>query len=197
MQQALILASGSPRRRDFIRNLGIPFEVIKPEIDERPHPGESPAELVQRLAFEKASAAADLYPDRVVLAADTIVVLDHEVLGKPRDRADAAAMLKKLSGRTHEVMTGVCVRRGEEIRPLFAITKVTFTPMSDELIAAYVASGESDDKSGSYAVQGIGTMFVDKVEGSVSSVVGLPCAQTRMVLEQFGYRVSTVRTEAA
>lgn len=184
--QQLILASGSPRRRDFLKNMGISFVVQSPDVDETALENESPGDLVMRLSKLKALSVGAQHPQEVVLSADTVVVIDNEILGKPRDRADAKAMIKKLSGRTHEVYTAVCVCQGERCEQIMEVTKVTFATLSDELVDLYVASGECDDKSGSYAVQGIAAMLIEKVEGSVSSVVGLPACQTRELLHKFG-----------
>lgn len=184
--QQLILASGSPRRRDFLKNMGISFVVQSPDVDETALENESPGDLVMRLSRLKALSVGAQHPQGVVLSADTVVVIDNEILGKPRDRADAKAMIKKLSGRTHEVYTAVCVCQGRRCEQIMEVTKVTFATLSDELVELYVASGECDDKSGSYSVQGIAAMLIEKVEGSVSSVVGLPACQTRELLHKFG-----------
>ncbi len=184
--QKLILASGSPRRRDFLNNMGISFVIQSPDVDETALENESPSQLVMRLSKLKAMSVSAQHPHDVVLSADTVVVIDNEILGKPSDRADAKAMIKKLSGRTHEVFTAVCVCQGSRCEQIMEITKVTFAPLSDELIDLYAASGECDDKSGSYALQGIAAMLIEKVEGSVSSVVGLPACQTRELLQKFG-----------
>lgn len=183
---AIILASGSPRRKDFIKSLGLQFTVISPDVDETPKPNELPQDLVVRLAKLKAEHIAKMHPEAVVIAADTIVVLDGEILGKPKDRNDAKAMIKKLSGKTHEVLTGYTVQKDSISYQGLEKTLVTFANISDENIEGYVSSGECDDKSGSYAVQGLATMFVEKVSGSVSSVVGLPICQVRALLEKFG-----------
>lgn len=182
----LILASGSPRRRAFLENMGISFKVVTPDIDESVKEGESPDVYVKRMAVSKAAAVALNNPELPVLAADTIVVCRDEILGKPKDREDAKRILRTLSGRTHQVMTGVCIRSGEKERTILEVTDVTFAELSERLIETYVASGECDDKSGAYAVQGIGAMFIKRVSGSVSSVVGLPVCNVREILEQFG-----------
>ena len=188
----LILASSSPRRRDFLTKMGVCFEIVKPDADESVRVGEEPQAYVRRMACEKASLVADLHPHDVVLAADTVVVCQGQILGKPVDREDAKRILRLLSGRTHEVMTAVCLMKDDVEREIVAETRVTFAPLSEELIDTYVASGESDDKSGAYAVQGVGAMFIDKVEGSVSSVVGLPICQVREALAEFGIKPRTV-----
>ncbi len=182
----LILASGSPRRQHYMRQLGLPFEILVPDIDETMLPGEKPLELVTRLSGLKAAAVAGTHPDAIVVAADTVVAVDDEILGKPADRADALRMILKLRGRTHHVYTGVTIRLGDRITAFQETTAVTFGSFSDALAQHYVDSGECDDKSGSYAVQGLASVLVTRVEGSVSSVVGLPIAQVREALEEFG-----------
>lgn len=188
----LILASSSPRRKDFITKLGLNFQIVKPDADETVLVGESASGYVKRMANEKANIVAALHSNDIVLAADTIVVCDNRILGKPVNREDAKNILRLLSGRTHEVMTAVCIIKGDEEIEIFEVTKVTFAPLTEELIDTYVASGECDDKSGAYAVQGIGAMLIQKVEGSVSSVVGLPICQVRCALEKMGLKARTV-----
>ncbi len=188
----LILASSSPRRKDFITKLGLNFQIVKPDADETVLVGESASDYVKRMAIEKANIVAALHSNDIVLAADTIVVCDNRILGKPVNREDAKNILRLLSGRTHEVMTAVCIIKGDEEIEIFEVTKVTFAPLTEELIDTYVASGECDDKSGAYAVQGIGAMLIQKVEGSVSSVVGLPICQVRCALEKLGLKARTV-----
>lgn len=188
----LILASGSPRRRDFLANMGLKFVIDKPDADERVLEGESAKVYVERIAKEKAIIVASRNPGQIVLAADTAVVCQDQILGKPVDREDAKRILRFLSGKTHEVMTGVCIIKDDVIRQIFESSKVTFATLDEELLEIYTASGESDDKSGAYAVQGIGAMFIQKVEGSVSSVVGLPVCQVREVLASFGLKPRTV-----
>lgn len=188
----LILASSSPRRKDFITKLGLNFQIVKPDADESVLVGESASDYVKRMANEKANIVAALHSNDIVLAADTIVVCDNRILGKPVNREDAKNILRLLSGRTHEVMTAVCIIKGDEEIEIFEVTKVTFAPLTEELIDTYVASGECDDKSGAYAVQGIGAMLIQKVEGSVSSVVGLPICQVRCALEKLGLKARTV-----
>lgn len=191
----LILASSSPRRRDYLEKMGLRFVVMKPDADETIMVGESPSAYVARMAAEKARIIAELHPHDVVLAADTIVVCHDIIIGKPTSREDAKRILRLLSGRTHEVMSAVCIVKGELEQNFTVTTEVTFAPLSEELIATYVASGECDDKSGAYAVQGIASMFVEKVSGSVSAVVGLPICQVRMALAQFGIKPRTVSVQ--
>ena len=182
----LVLASQSPRRRELLEALGLAIEVRPAHVDETPRPGEGPAEYVLRVAREKARAV----PGDVVLGADTAVVLRGAVLGKPADADDARRMLRALSGQVHEVLTGVCVRRnagamGVELDALVTTT-VRFARIGAAEIDWYVATGEPLDKAGAYAIQGAGGAFVESVDGSVSSVVGLPVAETAQLLRRAG-----------
>jgi len=172
----LLLASGSPRRADLLRAAGLPFEVAPPDVDETPQAGESPETMVARLAEAKARAVAVAHPGRAVLGADTTVVIDGTSLGKPVDAADASRMLAALSGRTHTVLTGVCLvsPRAPAGESAVAATQVEFLPLSPDEVAWYVASGEPMDKAGGYAIQGLGSRFVRRIEGSYANVVGLP-----------------------
>jgi septum formation protein len=181
----LVLASTSPRRRELLVLLGIPFRAVAPVgVDESPLDGESPLELVRRLAVEKAGSV-DGDP---VLAADTVVELDGEVLGKPVDADDARRMLGRLSGRTHLVHTAVAARSGEHIELEVVTTSVGFVPLSAEAIDWYVSTGEPLDKAGAYAIQGRGGVFVETIEGSVSNVVGLPLTAVVRLLDVHGIR---------
>lgn len=189
----LILASSSPRRRDFLNNMGLSFLIVSPQIDETPLDGERPYDLVARLAHNKAFAVFANYAEHVILAADTLVVCDGEILGKPRDREDALKMILKLSGKTHQVYTAVCIVGPQRKEEFVTVTDVTFSRFDEKLARVYVDSGESDDKSGSYALQGIAAMLIEKVNGSVSSVVGLPACQTREALEHFSIFPKTVK----
>jgi len=184
---ALVLASGSPRRRELLALLAIPFVVSPADIDETPLPGEAATVYVERLAREKAAAVCA--PEAVVLAADTTVVLDGEILGKPVDDAEAKAMLRALAGRVHLVHTGVAVASAAEVRSLVVTTAVTFPPMSGSDIEWYVATGEPAGKAGAYAIQGAGGLFVERIDGSASSVVGLPLAEARALLRASGVQV--------
>ncbi len=176
----LILASASPRRQMFLKDFGLDFMVKPASIDERNLPGESPEEFVLRMAKEKAEIISLQHPTACVLAADTIVVLAREILGKPVDATDAQAMLNKMAGRSHEVLTGFCICRRDS-RSFFVCqavkTKVFFKPLSAELVAAYVSTGEPLDKAGSYGLQGCGGFLVEKIDGSYSNVIGLPLAE--------------------
>jgi septum formation protein len=171
----LVLASRSPRRAELLRAAGIEFTVRSVEIDETPREGELPRDYVLRLAKEKALAvAAD--ETEMVLAADTTVVLGSEIMGKPVDAADATRMLRALAGQEHTVITGVFLKRGSLVAGNIASTKVWMAPMSDAEIADYVASGEPMDKAGAYAIQGLASRFIERINGSYSNVVGLPVA---------------------
>ena len=189
----LILASASPRRAHFLKLLNIPFSIVSPNVDEQILKGEAPRDLVARLAQMKAAYVAKDYPDKVVIAADTVVALGSRIFGKPKDRQDAFLMIKELQGKTHQVYTGVTIIRGAGYKNFTECTYVTFAPLTDEFIRAYVDTGESDDKSGSYAVQGTASLFVTRVEGSVSSVVGLPICQVREALADFGITPRTLK----
>jgi septum formation protein len=175
MQYMLILASQSPRRRELLGCAGIPFEVRPASVDEARVGQEDPGEHVCRLAREKAQSVA-CAPDEIVLGADTVVVVDGEVLGKPLDREHAARMLRQLSGRAHEVVTGICLRTSNRLIVDKESTRVRFVRLPEEEIAAYVASGEPMDKAGAYAIQGLASRFIDRIEGCYCNVVGLPVA---------------------
>ena len=176
----LVLASGSPRRKELLGLLGVPFEVVAPDVDETPQAGESPAALVHRLAGAKVRAV-DGDP---VLAADTVVEIDGVILGKPDDAADARRMLQLLSGRTHRVLTGVAGRAGAHVEVEVVTTSVTFVPLTPGAVEWYLRTGEPFDKAGAYAIQGAGGVFVETVSGSVSNVVGLPLATVVRLLDR-------------
>jgi septum formation protein len=171
----LVLASKSPRRAEILRQAGIPFTVRTSEVDESPLPEERPDDYVQRLAQMKALAVPAAAGEQV-LGADTVVVIDGEILGKPSDDDDARRMLNRLSGRRHEVITGVCLRRDGQSLTDWASTRVWFTELSEGDIEEYVASGEPKDKAGAYAIQGLASKFIDRIEGCYFNVVGLPVA---------------------
>ena len=177
----LVLASASPRRQELLRNAGISFVVQPADVDETPLAGESARECAERLAREKALKVWRSRPDDVVLGADTVVVVEGENLGKPVDAEDAARMLRMLSGRTHEVITGVCVAgirvQGSEVSPPFTAsetTLVTMSAISENEIREYVATSEPMDKAGAYAIQGMASRWIHRIEGDYSNVVGLP-----------------------
>ena len=173
----IVLASASPRRQVLLRNARIPFVVEPADIDETPLPGESPKDYAERLAREKARAVSRKRPLDLVLGADTIVVVDNAILGKPRDAGDAARMLRLLSGRTHAVITGVCLVGPTAFEKMTSeTTRVTMNCLSDDEIRDYVATGEPMDKAGAYAIQGIASRWIPRIEGDYSNVVGLPVA---------------------
>jgi septum formation protein len=181
----LILASASPRRRELLAAAGLSFIVRPADVDERPYPDETPAEYACRLAREKADAV-DAPEEAVVLGADTVVVLEEHLLEKPRDPQDAARMLRLLSGRTHEVITGICLRLGSRRVVDLARTRVEFAALSAREIEAYVASGEPMDKAGAYGIQGLASKFVERVDGCYFNVVGLPLALVYRHLKALG-----------
>jgi len=180
----LILASRSPRRAELLTAAGISFEVLAADVDETPLPGEAPAAYVERLAIAKAKAVLTLRPEARVLGADTTVTIDGEILGKPIDDADAARMLRKLSGRMHEVHTGVSLISAARVQSAVDTTRVWFDPMTDEDISWYVATGEPVDRAGAYAIQGFASRFIPRIEGSYTNVVGLPVAMVSSILKK-------------
>ena len=202
----IVLASASPRRQELLRSAGIPFTVQPAEIDETPHRGESPRNCAERLACQKAFYVSKSRPGEWVLGADTIVVIDEAILGKPRDENDAARMLRLLSGRTHRVITGVCLggdsgqgSAASDAKPLKTedrelrtwvedarseTTLVTMCDLSDAEIGSYIATGEPMDKAGAYAIQGFAARWIPRVEGDYSNVVGLPLALVYRMLRE-------------
>ena len=178
----LILASASPRRVDLLREAGYAFDVVPADVDESEEAGEPPRAYVLRVAALKAGVVAAAHPAAVVLAADTTVVVDGQMLAKPADDDDARRMLGLLSGRTHEVLTGVVVLRAGRQSSAIVGTRVRFRPMKAEDIGWYVASGEPRDKAGAYGVQGLAARFVEAIDGPYSNVVGLPVAAVRDLL---------------
>lgn len=191
MKKRLILASGSPRRRELLRNAGFTFEVIPPEVAEDNPDNEAPAMLVERLALDKAEAVAGRFHRQdnvVVLGADTVVVVDSTLLGKPASPAEARQMLQRLSGRTHEVITGVALVEPETARRTVAheTTRVFFRPLEPQEIEDYVGTGEPLDKAGAYAIQGGASRFVTRVEGCYFNVMGLPVALVDRLLRECG-----------
>ena len=172
----LILASRSPRRARLLREAGYELDIVPADVDERRLDGEEPRRYVSRVAASKAAAVMPRVGERIVVAADTVVLIDGLVLGKPADRRDAASMLGRLSGRTHEVLTGLVVARDGRRLEAVEMTRVTFATLEPARIAWYAGTGEPDDEAGAYAVQGIGSRFVERIEGSYTNVVGLPVA---------------------
>lgn len=190
----LILASASPRRAEILRNAAIAFEMQATLLDESRREGETPGDYVRRLALEKARAAADADArrhsgDGLIVGADTVVVAGEEILGKPASEEDARRMLRRLSGASHEVHTGLAVlRRPDKTeRVVEEITRVTFAPLSGEDIESYLATGEPFDKAGAYAIQGIGGRYVTRIEGCYFNVMGLPLARLWSLLREFGW----------
>ena len=182
----IVLASGSPRRRELLALLGVEFTVVAPDVDETPRPGETPPDLVGRLAVAKAAAVAVRQPDAVVIGADTAVAVGDEIFGKPIDADDARRMLRALSGRTHVVHTSVAVAADGDVTIANASSDVTFGPLSDADVEWYLGTGEPFDKAGAYALQGAGGAFVTTVSGSVSGVLGLPLHETAALLRNLG-----------
>lgn len=188
MPDPLILASASPRRADVLRMLGLEFEVVIPEVDESIIEGEAPGPYVERLARTKASAVAKRFPGRAVLAGDTVVVIDGEVLGKPTDSADAARMLGRLSGREHDVVTGLALIVPDgSIHSGVSTTRVSMRDFDEDTIRRYVATGEPLDKAGAYAIQSLGAALVRSVRGDYYAVVGLPVSLLFDLLDSGGY----------
>ena len=195
LASSLVLASASPRRRDLLSRLEVPFATLPAEIAERPRPGEAPREMAERLAREKAQAVVARLgptPRRVVLGSDTIVVLGEEVLGKPRDPEHALTLLRKLCGRTHRVMTGIAVVESDtgHARSRVVESRVTLREVEDAELRDYVATGESLDKAGAYALQGAGRRFIAAVEGSETNVIGLPLEETLAMLQDAGVEIA-------
>lgn len=182
----IVLASQSPRRRELLRLIGIPHDVAPADIDETQLPDESPTAHAERLAREKALTIAKAMPDAVVIGSDTIVVLDGVVLGKPIDDADAARMLRLLSGRTHTVHTAVAIARGDRVVAALESVEVTFRPLSDAQIASYVATREPMDKAGAYGIQGYGATIVERVHGDFFAVMGLALGVVVELLRALG-----------
>ena len=179
----IILASQSPRRKELLGMLGIPFTIRVADIDETMDPACSPYQEVARVGCAKAKAVPH-QPDDVVIAADTIVVCDDKVLGKPKDTQDAFAMLRQLSGRTHQVMTGLTVLRGDVCQIHTEVTDVTFRQLSDKEILSYIQTGDPMDKAGSYAIQGGAALFVERINGDYYNVIGLPVCRLNQILRQ-------------
>jgi len=180
----LILASASPRRAELLEAAGFTFDVVPADVDETPHPGEVAAAYTLRVARDKAREVAGRHssPDVAVLGADTEVVADGRILGKPADRADASRMLRLLSGGVHDVLTAVVIVRGRSEAVEVVTTRVRFVPLSEAELTWYVATGEPMGKAGAYAIQGRGARFIDRIEGSWSNVVGLPLASVHRLL---------------
>lgn len=188
----IYLASASPRRRELLTQLGVLFERIHADIDERVLPGEDAVAYTERLARAKADAGWAVVescglPARPLLSADTTVVQDGEIFGKPRDAADAARMLRAFSGRSHQVVTSVAVRQEAHVELATQVTQVWFRPLSDDDIARYIGSGEPFDKAGAYGIQGRAAVFAERLDGSFTGVMGLPLFETAALLSRFGF----------
>jgi septum formation protein len=184
----VVLASASPRRRELLNLIGIEHEVRPANIDETMRPRETPRRHVERLAREKASAIAKRDPDLITIGADTIVVINRKILGKPRDTDDAARMLGLLSSREHMVTTAVAVARGKKLRSAIEEVRVRFRRLRDDEIEAYIATGEPMDKAGAYGIQGYGATIVERIEGDYFSVMGLPIVRLIGLLRDVGVR---------
>ena len=185
----LILGSASPRRRELLAQLGItPDAVLPPDIDETPRKAELPRPYCARLALEKARAVTS-DPDDIVLCADTTVALGRRILGKPEDAAEAAAFLRLMSGRRHQVITAVAVRKGDKTWTREAVSAVKMKRLSEGEIGAYLASGEWQGKAGAYAIQGRAAAFIPWISGSFTAIMGLPLAETAALLQAAGYKV--------
>jgi septum formation protein len=201
LDRSIYLASRSPRRRELLGHIGVKFHLLlfrnragaAPDIDEAPQPGEDPRDYVMRLARAKAAVGWKRMiernlPQAPVLAADTTVALEGRIFGKPQGRADAERMLAELSGKRHEVLTAVVLQFDEEVETALSVSEVQFRSLSADEIRAYVATGESDDKAGGYAIQGRAALFVAEIRGSQSGIVGLPLYETAQLLQKVGGR---------
>jgi len=194
----IYLVSQSPRRRELLLQIGIEHEVISADIDETPHIGEAAELYVTRMALEKARAGRARLPviDRPLLGADTSVVVDDVILGKPRDEVDACEMLCMLAGRTHRVISAVALVDDETEASRLSVSHVTFRPVSDDEARAYWRSGEPADKAGGYGIQGLGALFIERLEGSYSGVMGLPLFETAALMRDFGLQLPVFSAKA-
>jgi septum formation protein len=192
----VVLGSASPRRRELLTLIGIPHEVLPADIDETEHAGEAPAAYVERLAREKAAAVARLAPDALVIGADTTVVIDGDILGKPSDDADAARMLKRLAGRSHTVYTAVAVDHAGQVESEIEVVSVSVRPLSDGEIAAYIATREPMDKAGAYGIQGFGATIVERIDGDYFAVMGLSLVRLVRLMRRVGvgYRFGSLES---
>lgn len=178
IDQELVLASSSPSRKMLLEQAGVSFEVVVSGVDETVPASLSPAQTVELLAERKGKAVLPLRPDKPIIAADSVVSIDGLILGKPKDDQEAKATLRRLSGRTHQIFTGVCLLANGREEVFHQSTKVTFYPLTEEEIADYVALGESQGRAGAYGIEGIGVVLVQSIEGDYSNIVGLPVAET-------------------
>ncbi|MFX0558986.1 nucleoside triphosphate pyrophosphatase [Tepidibacillus infernus] len=189
--EKIILASSSPRRREILELIGISFLVHPSDVDEGYNESNSPEDIVKQLATRKAMDIASYYQEGIIIGADTIVVLDGQILGKPKDEEDAFQMLNRLQGRSHQVFSGVAVvdAKTREVKASYQMTKVYMDPLSEEEIRLYIATKEPMDKAGSYGIQGFGAIFIEKIEGDYFNVVGLPVALLSTLLKDFGIQI--------
>ncbi len=185
MESEVILASASPRRRELMALITTEFEIITADVDETIAKGTSPSDAVMELSYKKAKAVSDIHKGRTVIGADTVVVCDDVILGKPENRENAKEMLSMLSGRSHQVLTGVTITDGEKTDIFFVSSDVTFFTLTEEEISSYAESGEPDDKAGSYAIQGRGSLFVEKINGDYFNIVGFPVSEVNRHLKNF------------
>jgi septum formation protein len=193
----LVLASASPRRRELLQSAGIAFEVHPADIPEKMLSGETAKDCAERLAREKALAVASQRPHDCVLGADTVVAIDGQILGKPANAADAARILRLLSGRNHQVITGVCLVVRGKSSVASETTLVTMSEITEKEIADYISSGEPMDKAGAYAIQGLASRWIPRIEGDYSNVVGLPVARVFQMLREHGCEISSQKTRGS
>ncbi len=190
MKKQIVLASVSPRRRELLDQIGVTYQVLPVDVDETPAPDEPAGQFVQRIAAAKSAACLQQFsPDVPVLAADTAVVLAEKIMGKPQNAADAEAMLTALSAKTHQVYSSVSLRCGDVHQEIVSVTEVSFRALTLEEIRAYWLTGEPADKAGAYAIQGLGAIFVESIQGSYSGVMGLPLFETARLLQQQGIHI--------
>lgn len=187
IEQRIVLASGSSARQEALRMLGFDIDIQLPDVDEHPLLNERPVDVVRRLAEAKAEIVAQRFPNRCILAADTVVDVDGEIIGKPRDAGHAVEILQRLSGRSHEVHTAVCIYIGGKKTNIVDTTRVEFVHISEPRIQRYVATGEPMGKAGAYAAQGIGSMFIRRIEGNWFTLRGLPIDRVVSLLEEHGF----------
>ncbi|MFY4774721.1 Maf family protein [Metabacillus sp. RGM 3146] len=188
MEHSLILASGSPRRKELLEIIGLPFTIIKSDMEEVVEENASPEETASSLAYQKALLIAEQYPDAYIIGADTVVTIEGKILGKPSNVKEAIQTLSLLSGKTHMVMTGVSICYKGKNKTFCEKTEVTFWDLSHDEIESYVSTGEPMDKAGSYGIQGKGSLLVKEIKGDYFSVVGLPLAKTYRELKKMGYK---------
>lgn len=194
MEQRLLLASGSPRRKELLQNMKLSFDVIVSNIEETIDETISPEELVQSLSYQKASSIAQNHPEAYVIGADTIVLLENQVLGKPTDKENALQMLLQLSGRQHHVLTGVTIIKDKQMVSFYERTLIEFWSLTHDEIWNYIKTGEPMDKAGAYGIQGLGAYFVKRINGDYYSVVGLPVARLMRELQKLGYIINQKTT---